>query len=219
MFYTPVWQGCILDLGISVALCWVGPQGWNLVRMSRVSGATVMLGCASVCMFVCLWDMYEWREDISVFTFLYFTSCLAHFMGITCLRKAAQRWKTPTFLNYFQLTDVHTKGCRPRLLSCWYFISELPVPAWKYNKDNINFNTAKKKTDQSLLNFKTGIGVGAYATLDIEHLIFHTRTAVVGTVVTLWGSDGEVILVSEVHELCTKCHDILDNALCKWIFI
>ena len=28
-------------------------------------------------------------------------------------------------------TDIHTKGCRPRLLSCLYFISELSMPARK----------------------------------------------------------------------------------------
>ena len=36
-------------------------------------------------------------------------------------------------------TDIHTKGHRPRLLSCWYLISELPVPAWKLLLPGKNF--------------------------------------------------------------------------------
>ena len=51
-------------LGMSVAFDWLEPQGWNLVRTCRVSGATVVYGCASVCMLLCLWDRYEWRVHI-----------------------------------------------------------------------------------------------------------------------------------------------------------
>ena len=41
--------------------------------------------------------------------------------------------------------------------------------------DNIALNPANKKTEQ------TGIGFTAHATLDMEQLISHTRTAIVDT--------------------------------------
>ena len=33
----------------------------------------------------------------------------------------------------------------------------------------------------------------------------------------LQGSDGDIMLISKVHELHTIIHDILDNALSKWV--
>ena len=47
--------------------------------------------------------------------------------------------------------------------------------------DNITLNPANQRTDQSLIDFQTGIGAAAYDTLDMEQLIFHTQTALVGT--------------------------------------
>ena len=44
------------------------------------------------------------------------------------------------------------------------------------------------------------IGAAAYATLDMEQLISHTRTALVYTIALLQYSDGKVIPVVEVHE-------------------
>ena len=40
-------------------------------------------------------------------------------------------------------------------------------------RDNITLNPAKRKADQSLSEFQTGIGVAAHATLNTEHLISH----------------------------------------------
>ena len=68
--------------------------------------------------------------------------------------------------------------------------------------------------DQSLSDLHTGIVAAAYATLDTEQLISHTRTALADTIASLLDSDG-VIPVSEVHELVAKIHDILDNAVAK----
>ena len=57
----------------------------------------------------------------------------------------------------------------------------------------------------------------AHTTLDTAQLTSHTRTALVDTVDSLQGSNGDVIPVSEVNELLTEIHDIPDNALSKWI--
>ena len=57
------------------------------------------------------------------------------------------------------------------------------------------------KTDQSLSDFQTGIGVGAHATVDTEQLISHTGVALVDTNDSLEGSDEEVIAASELHKL------------------
>ena len=70
--------------------------------------------------------------------------------------------------------------------------------------------------DQSS-DFQTGIGVAAYPTMDTEQLISHTRTAVVDTIASLQDWEGNVIAASEVHELLTKIHDILDNTVPKWV--
>ena len=52
--------------------------------------------------------------------------------------------------------------------------------------------------------------MAAYATLDTEQLISYIRVAFVDTISPLEDSEGAVISVSEVHELLTKTHDILD---------
>ena len=42
-------------------------------------------------------------------------------------------------------------------------------------------------------------------------------TALVDTVTSHKGSDSGVIVALEVHELLTKIHNFLDNAVSKWI--
>ena len=83
--------------------------------------------------------------------------------------------------------------------------------------DNITFTPANRKADQSLTEFQTGISAAAHATLYMEQLISHLRVALVDTVSSLLDSEGGVIPVSEVHELLIKIHDILDNAVSKWV--
>ena len=67
----------------------------------------------------------------------------------------------------------------------------------------------------SLSDFQTGIGAAAHAPLDRKGLISHTRTALADTIASLQGSDGEVITASDVCEISTEIHDILDNGLSK----
>ena len=71
--------------------------------------------------------------------------------------------------------------------------------------------------DQSLSNFQTGIDAAAYATWAKKQLISHIRTTLGNTIVPLQGSDGGIIPISEVHELLTKIHDILDCATSPWV--
>ena len=59
--------------------------------------------------------------------------------------------------------------------------------------------------------------MAAHATLDRELLISYTRVALVDTITCQQDSEGEVIVVSEMCELPTKTHDILDNAMKKWV--
>ena len=83
--------------------------------------------------------------------------------------------------------------------------------------DNITVNAANKKTDQSLSDFQTDIGSVTYDILDTKQLIFHTTSALHNTIVSLQGSNREVIPLLQVHESLSKVHDILDNALLKWV--
>ena len=46
-----------------------------------------------------------------------------------------------------------------------------------------SLNPAIKKPDQGLTDFQTDINTAAYATLDIEQLISHTRPALVDTII------------------------------------
>ena len=82
--------------------------------------------------------------------------------------------------------------------------------------DSIPLNPANK-TDLSLSDLQTGIGVAVHTSLDTEQFISHTRTALVDTIASLQGSDGGVIPVSEVHELLIEIHDILGNAMFEWV--
>ena len=71
--------------------------------------------------------------------------------------------------------------------------------------------------DQSLSEFQTGIGAIAPATPNMEQLISHLRVALVDIISSLPDSKGGVIPLSEVCELPIKVHDILDNAMSKWV--
>ena len=79
--------------------------------------------------------------------------------------------------------------------------------------DNIILHASNKKADQSLSDFETGNCPAAHATLDKEQLIFLIKTALVDTVTSLQGSDGEAVSVSEMHKLLTKIHYIVDSAV------
>ena len=81
--------------------------------------------------------------------------------------------------------------------------------------DNISLNLANRKVDQSLSDFQTGISPAAHATLDIEQLISHLQVALVDTLSSLPEAEGDVIPVSEVHELLLQIHGILDKAVSK----
>ena len=77
-------------------------------------------------------------------------------------------------------------------------------------------NAASMKTDQSLLDFKTGIGAAAHATLEMEQFISHMRTAIVDTITFLqMAFDGHVIPDSELHDFPNKIYDILDMPVSK----
>ena len=67
--------------------------------------------------------------------------------------------------------------------------------------DNISLNLANREVDQSLSDFQTGVGAAAHATLDTEQLISHLQVALVDTLSSLPEAEGDVIPVSEVHEL------------------
>ena len=81
--------------------------------------------------------------------------------------------------------------------------------------DNISLNLANRKVDQSLSDFQTGLGAAAHATLDTEQLISHLQVALVDTLSSLPEAEGDVIPVSEVHELLLQIHGILDKAVSK----
>ena len=81
--------------------------------------------------------------------------------------------------------------------------------------DNISLNSANRKVDQSLSDFQTGIGAAAHATLDTQQLISHLQVSLVDTLSSLPEAEGDVIPVSEVHELLLQIHGILDMAVFK----
>ena len=83
--------------------------------------------------------------------------------------------------------------------------------------DSITLTPANRKPDQSLSDFQTGIGATAHATLYMEQLISCTRVALFNTISFLCDFEGGVISFSEVHELPTKIHNILDYAASKQV--
>ena len=64
--------------------------------------------------------------------------------------------------------------------------------------NNTTLNPANEKADWSLSALQTDIGAAANATLDTEHLISCTKTALSDTVASVQSSDGGVITASEV---------------------
>ena len=80
--------------------------------------------------------------------------------------------------------------------------------------DNISLNLANRKVDQSLSGFQTGLGATAHATLDTEQLISRLQVALVDTLSSP-EAEGDVIPMSEVHELLLQIHGILDKAVSK----
>ena len=83
--------------------------------------------------------------------------------------------------------------------------------------ENITLNSANRKADQPLSDFQTGVGADAHATLDTEQLISHLQVALVDTLSSLPEAEGDVIPVSEVHELLLRIHYILDKAVSKQV--
>ena len=81
--------------------------------------------------------------------------------------------------------------------------------------DNISLNSANRKADQSLSDFQTGFCVAAHATHDTEQLSSRLQVALVDTLSSLPKAEGDVIPVSEVHELLLWIHGILDKAVSK----
>ena len=77
--------------------------------------------------------------------------------------------------------------------------------------------SANRKVDQSLSDFQTGVGATSHATLDMEQLISHLQVALVDTLSSLPDAEGNVIPVSELHELLLRIHDILDKAVSKQV--
>ena len=100
---------------------------------------------------------------------------------------------------------IHYFSSHPAAFGFWALIA----------LDNIILNSANRKADQSLSDFQTGVGAAAHATLDMEHLISCLWVALVDTLSSLPDAEAGVILVSEVHELLLKIHDILDKAVSK----
>ena len=100
---------------------------------------------------------------------------------------------------------IHYFSSHPAAFGFW--ASTLP--------DNIFLNSAIRKVDQSLSEFQAGVGATAHATLDTEQLISHLQVALVDTLSSLLEAEGDVIPVSEVHELLLWSHDILDKAVSK----
>ena len=83
--------------------------------------------------------------------------------------------------------------------------------------DNISLNSANRKADQSLSDVQTGIGSTAHATLDTEQLISCLQVALVDTLFSLPEAEGDVIPVSEMHELLLGILGILDKAVSKGV--
>ena len=76
-----LWQGMHFKFGkgvgtkllrMCVAFDWVRLHGWKLVERCRVSGATVLQVCASVCLLGCLEDGWKWKVPVAFWHFLSF---------------------------------------------------------------------------------------------------------------------------------------------------
>ena len=74
-------KGCILSLvkgwepkllRMCILFDWVRLHVWKLVERCRVSRATVMQVCASVCLLGCLEDGWKWKVPVTFWDFLSF---------------------------------------------------------------------------------------------------------------------------------------------------
>ena len=61
------------------------------------------------------------------------------------------------------------------------------------------------------------MGAVVHVPLHAEQVISHTRSAFLESIASLQGSDGGLIADSKVHDILNKIHDILDNAISKWV--
>ena len=66
-------------------------------------------------------------------------------------------------------------------------------------------------------SFKSGIGTAVHATLETVQLICHMRIQMVDTFTSLQNSDAEVVPGTELTDSPNKIHDILDNAVSKYV--
>ena len=111
------------------------------------------------------------------------------------------------------LVSLATKMLESKLI-CYFSSHPAAFGFWASTPpDNISLNSANRKADQSLTDFQIGVGATAHATLDTEQLISHLWVALVDTLSSLLEAEGDVIHVSEVHELLLRIHDILDKAV------
>ena len=106
-------------------------------------------------------------------------------------------------------------------LICYFFklSCHIRIPAGTPS-DNTILNVANKRTDQSYLDFWTGIGASAETTLEMEKLISNVRTAIVNTITSWQDSNKEVIPVLEVHDsprIMTLCTRMSLNKLVIWL--
>ena len=78
-------------------------------------------------------------------------------------------------------------------------------------------NAANKKTDQSLLDFKTGISAAVHATTVIDQLMSYMWNAIMDSFTSFQDSDRIVIPILETHDLQSNIHDLLDKAVSNWV--
>ena len=82
--------------------------------------------------------------------------------------------------------------------------------------DNITLTPAKRKADQSVrMSDWHRCCWSCY--LNMEQLISHFWVVLADTISSLPEFKGRIIHVSGVHELLIKTHEILDNAVSKWV--
>ena len=121
-------------------------------------------------------------------------------LGLFCAHVSlATKMSTSKLIHYF--------SSHPAAFGFW-----APTPP-----ENISLNSANRKVDQSLSDFQTGLGAAGHATLDTEQLISCLQVALVDTFSSLPEAEGDVIPMSEVHELLLQFHGILDKAVSKQV--
>ena len=115
--------------------------------------------------------------------------------------------------------SLATKMLASQLIHIHYFSSHPAAFGFQSftPPDNITLTSVNRKADQNLSDLQTGVGAAAYATLDTEQLMSCLGVALVDTLSSLPDSEDGIILVSEVCNLLLKVHDILDNAVSKWV--